>query len=71
MYICFRPMFFSLQLVIKGTATDLVHDAIESSNVHDCGEENPCAKRPCQHNGLCVEISPTEYRCNCPRDYTG
>ncbi|KAK2193775.1 hypothetical protein NP493_5g02050 [Ridgeia piscesae] len=59
------------EVILKGTTLDLVEDAIASSNIVDCGDIKPCAKRPCANDGQCVEVSSTEYRCNCPVQYTG
>ncbi|CAM9620110.1 unnamed protein product [Lampetra fluviatilis] len=31
----------------------------------------PCDSQPCQRGARCVEISQDDFRCNCPRGYTG
>jgi dystroglycan 1 len=59
-------------LVVRGQVIDMVYDAIGFSNVRDCDrDESPCARRPCQNGGVCDELSPTDYICNCPRQFTG
>lgn len=61
-----------LQLVIGGQPVDMVHEAIGFSNIHDCdSEQSACARRPCQNNGVCQELSPILYICRCPSQFTG
>lgn len=34
-----------------------------------CVDVPPCLSNPCQHEGKCVEVSPTKYYCNCYGTY--
>ena len=64
--------FLIFQLVIRGRAVDMVHDAVGFASVRDCDrEQTPCSRRPCQNNGVCEELSPTDYICRCPSQFTG
>lgn len=59
-------------LVIRGQAIDMAHDAIGFIHIRDCDrDESPCARRPCQNNGVCEELSATDYSCRCPSQFTG
>ena len=40
-------------------------------NVVDCNDRVQCDRRPCLNGARCVDVSPTEYRCECPRKFTG
>ena len=41
-----------LQLQVNDIQIDLIKDAIESSNVVDCGERQLCERQPCENNAI-------------------
>ncbi|CAG5123328.1 unnamed protein product, partial [Candidula unifasciata] len=58
------------ELSIGDTSVRLIEDAIESLNIEDCGDRRLCERRPCRNDGQCVDLSPTQYRCACPQQFT-
>ncbi|XP_070207543.1 basement membrane-specific heparan sulfate proteoglycan core protein-like isoform X4 [Littorina saxatilis] len=59
------------ELSVETEAIDLMGDAIESVNIADCGDRSLCERDPCKNGGICQDLSTTDYRCQCPEDYTG
>ena len=41
-----------LQLHVNDIQIDLIKDAIERSNVVDCGERRLCERQPCENNAI-------------------
>lgn len=59
------------QLKVGSKEIDLLADATESVNIQDCGDRSVCDRDPCQNDGVCQEVSLTEYICHCHQTFTG
>ncbi|CAH1774180.1 unnamed protein product, partial [Owenia fusiformis] len=59
------------ELTVSGTPIDLINSAIGYRAISDCRDRNPCAVRPCHHNGRCEDLGDGAYRCDCSDGYTG
>ncbi|GAB1602266.1 basement membrane-specific heparan sulfate proteoglycan core protein-like isoform X6, partial [Argonauta hians] len=59
------------ELEVNDRAVHLIKEAQESSDINDCGEKRPCDRKPCKNNGLCEDISISEYLCICGSEFSG
>ena len=50
---------------------DLVGSVMDSANVGDCSNGNPCSQDPCLHGGTCTvfEDGSEGYKCICHKEY--
>ncbi|XP_052832935.1 basement membrane-specific heparan sulfate proteoglycan core protein isoform X4 [Octopus bimaculoides] len=59
------------ELEVNDRSIHLIKDAQESSDIIDCGEKRPCDRKPCKNNGLCEDVSISEYICFCDPQFSG
>ncbi|CAG0883138.1 unnamed protein product [Darwinula stevensoni] len=61
------------KLDIRGKRMDLVGSVMDSANVGDCSNGNPCSQDPCLHGGTCraLEDESGGYECICHKEYSG
>merc|ERR1719228_2868103 len=58
------------ELIIGGETIKLIEEAKMSMNIQDCGDRSLCERRPCRNGATCVDVSPTQYYCNCDTSFT-
>lgn len=59
------------EIEINDRQIHLIKDAVESSDINDCGEKRLCDRMPCKNGGLCEDVSSTEFLCICEPNFSG